>query len=490
MRKILSISKQISTYLFIILFVYAALSKLLDFENFKIQLAQSPLLSAYATYIAYVVVIGELLTALLLCFRKTLTIGLYLFLGFMVSFSVYIYLILNHSPFVPCSCGGVLEKMGWKEHLWFNVLFCLLALFCIFFINKESSVKKHLLYSSIICILSSAIVIALFLSSEHTMKKENPFVRRFLPHPIDKAEYLDLKLNSYYIAGLTDDTLYLGNYTAPLLIKALPMDLTNSKDHMIKLDETQHSFRNLTVRIQNKEFYVSDGTVPIIYKGNTSDWKAKSHMEKKVFFSLLQPLSNNLFLFRSQQASNGEHILGRLNITETTQFELYENALQKQIDGVFDTDGQLTTDIETQQGIYTYYYRNQYLVYNPTKNKFVYGKTIDTTNIAQIKITTLKNGEQIMNVPPNKINIKNYAFNGLLYINSGLLGRNEPKKMWNQAIIIDVYAYNKNEYRYSFYAYDHQREKIHDFALNHTYFFGLVGKSLVRYMNYLPEHGD
>jgi len=42
-------------YLFILLFVYASASKLLDFETFRIQLAQSPLLSAYAGIIAWVV---------------------------------------------------------------------------------------------------------------------------------------------------------------------------------------------------------------------------------------------------------------------------------------------------------------------------------------------------------------------------------------------------------------------------------------------------
>ncbi|WP_129758480.1 MauE/DoxX family redox-associated membrane protein [Flavobacterium dauae] len=131
MRNILSISKQVFIYFFIILFAYAAVSKLTDFENFKVQVAQSPLLSAFATFIAYAVVIGELVIALMLCFVKSRTLGLYFFLGFMTAFTVYIYLILNYSPFVPCSCGGILEKMGWREHLWFNGVVCLVTVFII-----------------------------------------------------------------------------------------------------------------------------------------------------------------------------------------------------------------------------------------------------------------------------------------------------------------------------------------------------------------------
>jgi hypothetical protein len=139
MRNILSISKQTVIYFFIILFVYAAVSKLTDFENFQVQVAQSPLLSAFATFIAYATVIGELVIALMLCFTKSRLLGLYLFLGMMSAFTVYIYLILNYSPFVPCSCGGVLEKMGWREHLWFNGVVCLGTVFIIMTENETIS---------------------------------------------------------------------------------------------------------------------------------------------------------------------------------------------------------------------------------------------------------------------------------------------------------------------------------------------------------------
>lgn len=341
--------------------------------------------------------------------------------------------------------------------------------------------KKKIFYIVLTMVISGAVVVGLFVSSEHIMKRENPFVRRFQPHHIDKAEYLDLEFNSYYIAGLTNDTLYLGNYTAPLLITAVPTNLGTKVEHQIKLDEAQRSFRSLTVRVHEQEFFVSDGTVPIIYKGTTANWIASRYMEEKVYFSLLQPMESNSFIFRSQQATNGEQILGILNVIDSTTFKLYDNVLQKQIDGVFDTDGQLVTDTKTNQGVYTYYYRNQYLVYQSLNNSFSSGKTIDTTTIAKIKITTLSNGEVTMNAPPQKVNSKTYAYNGRLLIKSELMGKNEPRSMWSQASIIDVYDYNKNEYLYSFYAYDHQGEKIREFAINDTYFFGLVGNSLVRW---------
>lgn len=478
MHKILPFIKQAVIYFFIILFVYAAISKVTDFENFQVQVAQSPLLSAFATFIAYATVIGELIIAILLCIKKTQRIGLYLFLGMMTAFTVYIYLILNYSPFVPCSCGGILEKMGWTEHLWFNAITSILAAAIIL---HNNTTKATILYTIGTVLASSAIVLLLFISSEHIMKRENPFVRRFLPHHIDKAEYLDLGVNSYYIAGLTNDTIYLGNYTAPLLITAVPTNMGTKVEHQIKLDETQRSFQSLTIRVQGLEFFVSDGTIPIIYRGTTSDWMATRYMEDKIYFSLLQPMERHVFLFRSQRAINGEHVLGRMHVKDSTTFELYDYALQKQIDGLFDTDGQLVTDSKTNQGIYTYYYRNQYLVYQQNTDSFSKGKTIDTTTVAKIAVTTLANGEKKMGAPPHKVNSKTYAYNGSLYIKSELIGKNEPRSMWQQASVIDVYEYNKNEYKYSFYAYDSKKDKIKSFAINEKYFFGLVSNSLVRY---------
>ena len=466
-------------YFFILLFVYAAISKLTTFEAFQVQLAQSPLLSAFATSIAYAVIGIELIITLLLTNKNTKLLGLYLSYGLMVAFTIYIYLILNFSNFIPCSCGGVLEKMGWTEHLWFNAIVSILGLAAIYL--QETALKRFYLAAPILTILSSALVIFLFLSSEHIIKKENPFVRRFLPHHIDKPIYLDLDVNSYYIAGLTTDTLYLGNYTAPLLVTAISTDFKNKVEHQIKLEETQRSFRSLAIHIADSIFHVSDGSSPIIYKGSVANWQAKKNMEDKIYFSLLQPISNNSFLFRSQKATTGQHVLGKITVNDSTTFQLYDDALQKQIDGIFDTDGQLITDTKTKQGIYTYYYRNEYLVYHQKENHFTKGKTIDTTSVAKIQITKLSNGDRKMGAPPYKVNAKTYAYNGRLYIKSELLGKNEPKSMWSQASIIDVYEYNKNEYHHSFYAYDYQKDKIKEFAVNQTYFFALVGNALVRY---------
>lgn len=112
---------------FIVLFLYAAFSKLSDYEKFRVQLGQSPLLTAFAGTVAWAIPAVEIVLSVMLVFQRTRLTALYGCFTLMVMFTAYITAILNFSDFVPCSCGGVLEKLGWKEHLIFNAGFVLLA---------------------------------------------------------------------------------------------------------------------------------------------------------------------------------------------------------------------------------------------------------------------------------------------------------------------------------------------------------------------------
>jgi len=113
---------------FVILFCYAAISKVLDFENFQVQISASPLLNGFSQFLPYTIIIVEFLIAGLLCYRKTRTIGLIASLVLMLIFTVYITLLLRTSKNLPCSCGGILEKMSWHQHLYFNIGCVILSL--------------------------------------------------------------------------------------------------------------------------------------------------------------------------------------------------------------------------------------------------------------------------------------------------------------------------------------------------------------------------
>jgi len=119
--------------LLILLFMYAALSKLIDYEKFRVQLSQSPMLTLYASWVAIVVPAVEILLSLLLSINRLRLIALYGSFALMVMFSAYIIAITQFSEVVPCSCGGILQNMTWSQHLFFNIIFVLLTFTAILF---------------------------------------------------------------------------------------------------------------------------------------------------------------------------------------------------------------------------------------------------------------------------------------------------------------------------------------------------------------------
>jgi uncharacterized membrane protein YphA (DoxX/SURF4 family) len=461
--------------LHILLFTYAAVSKVLDFENFQIQIGQSPLLSAFAAAVSYGVPLIELVLVLLLLFPRFRLYGLYGSLLLMTMFSVYIYIILNFSSFIPCSCGGILEKMNWTQHLIFNIVFVFLSGGAIILHSFSKSTYKLVLID-LVC--GAAIVTLLFLLSENIIQHRNNFVRR-LPEQFSKDHDIDLGFNSYYFAGAVNGKVYLGNVTAPLLLTEVDTTLKSKKEIVIKLSSIDFSFRSLNIQVYSNYFFASDGTVPVIFRGRTGTWKAVQQQAIKRAFSNPVFTDSVSTAFRTHKA-NYESVLGRH--TSLNGIQLNPTLLQKQIDGIFDTDGILNYDPYTDQLVYLYYYRNQYIVAD-SKLKFLHrGNTIDTISKAQIKVAFNKDrNEKKLSAPPLTVNKNAYLYNGLLFVNSALMGKYETEKMWSQASIVDVYDVNNRSYVVSFYVYNIDGKRLSHFAVQGTHFYGLVGTHLVSY---------
>jgi uncharacterized membrane protein YphA (DoxX/SURF4 family) len=127
-KRVYQIAPKIIGILFIILFVYAATSKLLAFEAFKRQLERSPFISMYASLMVWMIPLIELLIVVLFLFKKYLLAAFYSSFSLMTLFTLYIFLVLNFSDDIPCACGGVLQTLSWRGHLVFNIIFVALAI--------------------------------------------------------------------------------------------------------------------------------------------------------------------------------------------------------------------------------------------------------------------------------------------------------------------------------------------------------------------------
>ena len=110
------------TLFVILLFVYASVSKLVEFKNTRIQLEQAHLLKPIAPEIAVLVPVLELATVVMLLIPRQHLRGLYTSLALMLLFTFYICGILLFSSHAPCSCGGIISHLSWPQHLLFNIL--------------------------------------------------------------------------------------------------------------------------------------------------------------------------------------------------------------------------------------------------------------------------------------------------------------------------------------------------------------------------------
>lgn len=123
--------------LLIVLFVYAASSKLFDYTQFNTQFGHSPLIAPYAGIITWAVPAIELTIVAMLTVKHTRIPGLYASFILLLIFTLYIAERLLSGKNLPCSCGGVISALSWKQHLVFNLFFMALSIMGIALSGKQ-----------------------------------------------------------------------------------------------------------------------------------------------------------------------------------------------------------------------------------------------------------------------------------------------------------------------------------------------------------------
>ncbi len=115
--------------LLILLFLYASLSKFMDFKTFTGEMNNQPLPNSWTPFLVWFIPCTEILLSIALIFERTRLLGLYGSLVLMGLFTVYTSIILMHFfAYVPCSCGGIIKRLTWRQHLVFNLFFVALAI--------------------------------------------------------------------------------------------------------------------------------------------------------------------------------------------------------------------------------------------------------------------------------------------------------------------------------------------------------------------------
>ena len=146
-EKLLYMKKQVLLNLIcialIILFTYAAFSKLFSFTAFIKAMQSQPLPAWLIQLSIFVLPVIELTVPILLLPDKTRKTGLYLSLLLFMLFTAYSEAIIMHQfSHIPCSCGGLIQELSWKQHLFLNFTGMALTITAIT-IHKNKLPKKQ-----------------------------------------------------------------------------------------------------------------------------------------------------------------------------------------------------------------------------------------------------------------------------------------------------------------------------------------------------------
>lgn len=128
--------------LMVFLLGYTSLIKLLSTDYFQNTMAQNSLLAPHSDWLAWVIPLTELAIVILLVIPRTRRSGLLACTLIMFLFTGYVGYMLLMKSSLPCTCGGVLQSMSWKQHFHFNLLFTLLSLIAYIFYPQDIGTNR------------------------------------------------------------------------------------------------------------------------------------------------------------------------------------------------------------------------------------------------------------------------------------------------------------------------------------------------------------
>ncbi len=119
---------EICSALLIILYGYTALDKLYNHHIFQITLTKSPIIHSIAPVVSWIIPLVEILIVVGLFFLRTRKLAFFTSFFLLILFTTYIAYMVKFVPNLPCSCGGVIAKLSWGQHIFFNSFFILVSI--------------------------------------------------------------------------------------------------------------------------------------------------------------------------------------------------------------------------------------------------------------------------------------------------------------------------------------------------------------------------
>lgn len=347
--------------------------------------------------------------------------------------------------------------------------------------------KKVYLIILLIAVVSVIpIVILIGMYTKRLDSKSYSFTRNRI-YPLKDISSLNLKYTGYYIAGAADGKLYLGNKSAPAHI--LIMDSLARDTQSVVLAISPKDFKSKGIyhlRIDLDHFYLTNGLGRSVLKGKTGVWRASPFHINRPYFQQSIALDSKSIVYKYVSSKTNANAFRK----ETLSGKRVENddILEKQVDGLFCTEGILEYDKNLNLLYYVYLYRNRVITMDTNLRLIREIKTIDPIDTATFEVSTIKSSNtSVFTSPGTVVNAGASSFGKVLFIRSNIMGKHEDDLKFKHSIVIDAYNLLSGKYLYSFYLPRQKETPINQFKIIGSSVYTITDHYLIRYSIDLPS---
>jgi hypothetical protein len=336
------------------------------------------------------------------------------------------------------------------------------------------------------CVLLTIATIA-SLYSLSRIAEDDPvlgnFNRKYVKDYATLDAEMDLRGNGFYFSGVTNSHVYLGSMVAPFRLFQINSDLNNMRNYVLGTGTLQNEAITMAtvIKVDSPYFFLADGGKPAIYRGRLLDWANAIALPQKEYFTQIVPIGAATFGIRSNDLEDLSNILGKFE-QGTEHPRVDSSLLQRQYDGVFCTDGKLIYNKQYSRLVYSYYYRNGFVVCDTNLALDYRGHTIDTFGVARMAYDTRQSDGVRMLTEKKVVNRAFATFGNNIYVDSNLRADNETLEEFSKGSVIDVYDLQTGAYTHSFRLPRVDDARVREFIVaDERTILALQGRSLVRY---------
>jgi len=284
------------------------------------------------------------------------------------------------------------------------------------------------------------LIIFFLLNNENEPNKQkNGFKRSFVNSTVILVNTISTPTDIISISGITANTVFLSKTTTG---EILFTDYKGTKKGKLKwrVGHPFYGINNISF-VDSPYVYILAGDASTILKTSFNDSEVSEINIPKPIFSKGILINPELFVLRQfSKTVKDQKFVSYNSITGSLREE--SDISEVHNDGGIATDGMFNYDKKTDILIYTYFYKNSFLLLDTNLNRIGIGNTIDTFSSYQIHVTNITKGKSTYftnNTPTRFINRASTVYNGKLYVYSTLKADNENADIFKKNMPIDVY---------------------------------------------------